>query len=115
MTARFSSIQRNTRGRRPRLQIESHFELHSIYSVALTLAMSSARVVQLFSTSLLFCGGSIVPTLDPQFEPMTVGMVLDRSFRLYTQNFPLMLGITAILNVPALALAAVPLLAQRTS
>jgi len=55
-----------------------------------------------------------VPTLDPQFEPMTVGMVLDRSFRLYTQNFPLMLGITAILNVPALILAALPLLAERT-
>src|SRR5262245_53444823 len=45
--------------------------------------------------------------LDDQFEPMTIGMVLDRAFRLYTQNFPLMLGITAVLQVPTLFLVTV--------
>src|SRR5262245_43031440 len=33
---------------------------------------------------------------------MTLSMVLDRAFRLYSQNFPLMFGITAILHVPIL-------------
>jgi hypothetical protein len=46
-----------------------------------------------------------VATVDNQFEPMTIGMVLDRAFRLYTQNFPLMLGITAVLQVPTLILS----------
>ena len=48
--------------------------------------------------------------IEHQFEPMTVGMVLDRSFRLYTENVPLMLGISAILNLPILFLTALPLL-----
>jgi hypothetical protein len=39
---------------------------------------------------------------------MTVGMVLDRSFRLYTQNFPLMFGITAALNLPILLVSVLP-------
>jgi hypothetical protein len=52
--------------------------------------------------------------IEHQFEPMSVGMVLDRSFRLYTENFPLMLGITAILNLPILLLTAFPLFLQAT-
>jgi hypothetical protein len=52
--------------------------------------------------------------IEHQFEPMTVGMVLDKSFRLYTENFPLMLGITAILNLPILLLTAFPLFLQVT-
>jgi hypothetical protein len=47
--------------------------------------------------------------VEHQFEPMTVGMVLDKSFRLYTENFSLMLGISAILNLPILFLTALPL------
>jgi hypothetical protein len=50
--------------------------------------------------------------IEHQFEPMTVGMVLDKSFRLYSENFPLMLGITAILNLPVLLLSFVPLFLQ---
>jgi hypothetical protein len=49
-----------------------------------------------------------VSAVEQQFEPMTIGMVLDRAFRLYTQNFPLMFGITAILNVPTLLIALLP-------
>ncbi len=49
-------------------------------------------------------------TVEHQFERMTVGMVLDRAFRLYSQNFPLMFGITAVLNVPLLIVTAWPLL-----
>ena len=37
-------------------------------------------------------------------EPMTAGMILDRSFRLYVQNFALMIGLTAIVQVPILVL-----------
>lgn len=37
-------------------------------------------------------------------EPMTTGMILDRSFRLYVQNFALMIGFTAILHLPLLLL-----------
>ncbi|HEX2931422.1 MAG TPA: hypothetical protein VHV54_16980 [Candidatus Binatia bacterium] len=36
----------------------------------------------------------------PRFEPMTTGVLLDRAFRLYTNNFSLMLGITATAYVP---------------
>ncbi len=36
----------------------------------------------------------------PRFEPMTTGALLDHAFRLYTGNFPLMLGITAGAYVP---------------
>ena len=34
-------------------------------------------------------------TDTPRFEAMTTGTLLDRAFRLYTNNFRLMLGITA--------------------
>ncbi len=34
---------------------------------------------------------------------MTTGMVLDKAFRLYLENFALMLGLSAILNIPVLA------------
>jgi hypothetical protein len=37
---------------------------------------------------------------SPRFEPMTTGVLLDRAFRLYTGNFPLMLGIAATAYVP---------------
>jgi len=43
-----------------------------------------------------------VSTQELRITPMSTGMVLDGAFRLYAQNFPLMLGITAILNVPLL-------------
>jgi len=43
-----------------------------------------------------------VSTTEHNFEPMTTGMVLDRSFRLYLENFALMIGLSAILNVPLL-------------
>jgi hypothetical protein len=46
--------------------------------------------------------------IDHQFEAMSTGMVLDKAFRLYTQNFPLMFGITAILNLPMLLVSVVP-------
>jgi len=36
----------------------------------------------------------------PRFEAMTTGALLDRAFRLYTNNFSLMLGITAVAYVP---------------
>lgn len=36
----------------------------------------------------------------PRFEPMTTGALLDRAFRLYTNNFSLLLGITAVAYVP---------------
>jgi len=36
----------------------------------------------------------------PRFEAMTTGVLLDRAFRLYTNNFSLMLGITAAAYVP---------------
>lgn len=36
----------------------------------------------------------------PRLEAMTTGMLLDRAFRLYTANFALMLGITAVASVP---------------
>jgi hypothetical protein len=50
-----------------------------------------------------------VSTQEHRFEPMTVGMVLDKSFRLYVQNFPLMIGISAIFSVPMLALSLIVL------
>jgi len=40
----------------------------------------------------------------PRFEAMTVGGLLDRAFRLYVDNFPLMLGITAAAYVPLYAI-----------
>ena len=40
---------------------------------------------------------------EHNFEPMTAGMVLDKAFRLYLQNFALMIGLSAILNIPLLA------------
>ncbi|PYS38057.1 MAG: hypothetical protein DMG14_19105 [Acidobacteria bacterium] len=49
-----------------------------------------------------------MPAVDHQFEPMSIGMLLDRAVRLYTQNFPLMLGITAVLNVPIFFLSILP-------
>jgi hypothetical protein len=39
-------------------------------------------------------------TVSVRFEPMTTGVLLDRAFRLYTANFALMLGITAVAYVP---------------
>ena len=39
----------------------------------------------------------------PRFEAMTTGVLLDRAFRLYAQNFSLMLGITAAAYVPLYA------------
>jgi len=36
----------------------------------------------------------------PRFEAMTTGGLLDRTFRLYAANFPLLLGITAAAYVP---------------
>ena len=39
-------------------------------------------------------------TDTPRFEAMTTGTLLDRAFRLYTNNFSLMLGITAVAYVP---------------
>lgn len=41
-------------------------------------------------------------TSEHSFEPMTTGMVLDKTFRLYLQNFPLMIALSAILNIPLL-------------
>ncbi len=46
---------------------------------------------------------------SPRFEAMTLGALLDRAFRLYSGNFPLMLGIVATAYVP---LYAVQLLIQ---
>jgi hypothetical protein len=40
----------------------------------------------------------------PRFEPMTVGMLLDATVRLYAQNIALMLAITACAYLPFLAL-----------
>lgn len=44
-------------------------------------------------------------TKDLSLEPMTTGMILDRSFRLYAQNFSLMIGLTAIVQLPILILS----------
>ena len=52
--------------------------------------------------------------VEHRFEPMTVGMILDRSFRLYAQNFSLMFGITAVFNLPLIVLSALPLLIAST-
>ena len=51
--------------------------------------------------------------VEHQFEPMSTGMVLDGAFRFYAQNFPLMLGISAILNVPILVLTVLPVFLAR--
>jgi hypothetical protein len=40
----------------------------------------------------------------PRFEAMTFGALLDRAFRLYANNFALLLGITAVAYVPLYAL-----------
>jgi hypothetical protein len=48
-------------------------------------------------------------TRMPRFEAMTTGALLDRAFRLYANNFALLLGITAVAYVP---LYAVTLLIQ---
>ncbi|HEY2382388.1 MAG TPA: hypothetical protein VGK48_14515 [Terriglobia bacterium] len=47
---------------------------------------------------------------EHHFEPMTVGMILDRAFRLYTENFSLMFGITAVFNLPLIVIQAIPTL-----
>jgi len=54
-----------------------------------------------------------VSAVEHQFEPMSTGMVLDGAFRFYAQNFPLMLGISAILNVPILVLTVLPVFLAR--
>ena len=41
-------------------------------------------------------------TMENNFEPMTTGMVLDKACRLYINNFVLMIGLSAILNIPLL-------------
>ncbi|PYO35883.1 MAG: hypothetical protein DMD86_05725 [Candidatus Rokuibacteriota bacterium] len=51
--------------------------------------------------------------VEHQFEPMSTGMVLDGAFRFYAQHFPLMLGISAILNVPILVLTVLPVFLAR--
>ena len=43
-------------------------------------------------------------TSMPRFEAMTTGALLDRAFRLYANNFSLLLGITAVAYVPLYAL-----------
>ena len=43
-------------------------------------------------------------TNERYLEPMTAGMILDRTFRLYVQNFSLMIGVTAMVQIPILAL-----------
>lgn len=43
-------------------------------------------------------------TSMPRFEAMTIGALLDRAFRLYANNFSLLLGITAVAYVPLYAL-----------
>jgi len=43
-------------------------------------------------------------TKQMYLEPMTAGMILDRSFRIYVQNFALMIGLTAMVHVPILML-----------
>jgi hypothetical protein len=55
----------------------------------------------------------LMSTKELYIEPMTVGMVLDRSFRLYRENFALMIGLTAMIQLPVLILTVgVPLLQQ---
>ena len=39
-----------------------------------------------------------------RFEPMTIGMILDTTVRLYLHNFSLMIGITALAYLPYLIL-----------
>lgn len=50
-----------------------------------------------------------------RFEPMTAGRLLDRSFRIYFQNFPLMLGISAFAYMPLLVLDVVDVLSTQAS
>jgi hypothetical protein len=55
-------------------------------------------------------------TKDLYLEPMTTGMILDRSFRLYVQNFSLMIGLTAIVQLPILLFSVgVPLFQQQAT
>ena len=50
-------------------------------------------------------------TKDLYLEPMTTGMILDQTFRLYMQNFALMVSLSAIVNIPLLLFSVgVPLL-----
>ena len=49
-------------------------------------------------------------SLETRFEPMTTGRLLDRCFRIYFQNFPLMVGISAFAYLPLLAFQSVNLL-----
>src|SRR5207253_10293659 len=44
----------------------------------------------------------------------SVGMVLDTAFRLYSQNFALMFGITAILHVPIFIVSILPVVLPLT-
>ncbi len=39
-------------------------------------------------------------TAQPRFEAMTIGMILDQCFRLYSQNFTLVLGLVAVTYGP---------------
>lgn len=55
-----------------------------------------------------------MPAVEHQFEPMSVGMVLDTAFRLYSQNFALMFGITAILHVPIFLVSVLPVILPLT-
>jgi hypothetical protein len=54
-------------------------------------------------------------TRDLYLEPMTTGMILDRSFRLYMKNFALMVGLSAMVNVPLLIFSVVVPLLQQTN
>jgi hypothetical protein len=48
-------------------------------------------------------------------EPMTAGMILDRTFRLYTKNFALMIGVTALVQLPLLAVTVLAPLVRESS
>jgi len=54
-------------------------------------------------------------TRDLYLEPMTTGMILDRSFRLYMQNFALMVALSAMVNVPLLIFSVGAPLLQQTN
>src|SRR6188474_3512307 len=53
--------------------------------------------------------------MSTNLEPMTTGMILDRAFRIYIQNFSLMIALSAIVNVPLLALTVGLPLLQRVN
>ena len=50
------------------------------------------------------------PQNDPdfRFEPMTIGMILDRTFKLYMKNAVLMLGIVLLTYIPFLIISTIP-------